>query len=67
MSHDFEVDTDVSCEELTVSPHVGLIFVFKLTKITTFSSFSLTEVAVVNGLFRGDHIFPGEHVVRKSK
>ena len=26
MSHDFEVGTNVSCEELTVSPHTGLFY-----------------------------------------
>jgi len=26
VSHDFEVGTNVSCEELTVSPHTGLFY-----------------------------------------
>ena len=28
VSCDFEVGTNVSCEELTISPHTGLIFDF---------------------------------------
>ena len=28
VSHDFEVGTNVSCEESIVSPHMGLIFLF---------------------------------------
>ena len=27
VSHDFEVDTNVSCEQSTVSPSTGLIFI----------------------------------------
>ena len=37
VSCDFEVGTNVCCEELTVRPHAGLIFYLLLGRVAAFS------------------------------